>query len=376
MAGVDSSLLLVGTYTEDFPWGAGHARGVYLFTFEEGEDKKRRLKYSGVCEDSGPNPSYLCHHPGLPLVMVANEINAFEERGRGAVSALRLHKPTSGVSTAPARLSFAGRVAGGTGVCHVNAVGERVCVANYVTGTLASYTVEEEGEKAVITEVATVEHSGGGSNAHAFRQDAAHPHCVTPVPGNEEIVLACDLGQDRVYVYHLTGKEWALQSTLQCTPSSGPRHITMTSDGAFAFIVCELDLSVILCQCDKSSGALTVIQRIEIFAEGLIDNCTAAAIRLSPDERNLYVSTRTTDFIVGFHFSRDDDNTAKLERFTAMPTKGVTARDFAIHPSGEYLIASNGDSDTLIVFAVDVSTGELTEEQIVGCPSPVAVLFA
>lgn len=375
MAGVDASLVLVGTYTEDFPWGAGHAAGVYLFTFEEGEDKRRRLRYSGVCDASGPNPSYLAHHPSLPLVMVANEINAFEERGNGAVSALRLHRPTSGVSSAPARLSLAGRVQGGTGICHINAVGEKVCVANYVTGTLVSYTVKEEGEKALIVEEATVEHSGGGSNAHAFRQDAPHPHCVTPVPGSEDIVLACDLGQDRVYSYRLSAAQWELTSALQCQPSSGPRHVILTSDGAFAFIVCELDLSVILCRCDKSTGALTVIQRIEIFAEGLIDNCTAAAVRLSPDERNLYVSTRTADFIVGFHFARDSDS-AKLERFTAMPTKGVTARDFVIHPSGEYLLASNGDSDTLIVFSIDGTTGELTEEQIVGCPSPVALLFA
>ena len=375
MAGADASLLLVGTYTEDFPWGSGHATGVYLFTFDEGEDKRRRLKYSGVCEDSGPNPSYLSLHPSLPLVLVANEINAFEKRGNGAVSALRLHRPKSGNSSAPARLSLVGRTASGTGVCHINAVGDNVCVANYVSGTLVSYTVKEEGEKAVINENATVEHTGGGSNAHAFRQDAPHPHCVTPVPGSEDLVLACDLGQDRVYSYRLSEKEWAQTSALECEPSSGPRHITLTSDGEFAFIVCELDLSVILCRCDKSTGALTVIQRIEIFSDGLIENCTAAAVRLSPDERNLYVSTRTSDFIVGFHVTRDN-GTAELERFTAMPTKGVTARDFVIHPSGEYLIASNGDSDTLIVFSVDVSTGELKEEQIVGCPSPVAVLFA
>eukprot|EP00011_Vannellida_sp_DIVA3-517-6-12_P011282 CAMPEP_0114628346 /NCGR_PEP_ID=MMETSP0168-20121206/12774_1 /TAXON_ID=95228 ORGANISM="Vannella sp., Strain DIVA3 517/6/12" /NCGR_SAMPLE_ID=MMETSP0168 /ASSEMBLY_ACC=CAM_ASM_000044 /LENGTH=366 /DNA_ID=CAMNT_0001839727 /DNA_START=21 /DNA_END=1117 /DNA_ORIENTATION=- len=361
----DADVLLVGTYTEDFPWGAGHAGGVYLFTFSADANGKRRLKYSGVSAEAGKNPSYLSLHPSLPLVFVANELNAFEQRGNGAVTAMRLHRPKSGLSDAPPRLSLAGQFPGGKGVCHIGPLGDLMGTANYVGGDLVAYSVSDDGESVTMEERARVEHSGGGSNAHAFRQDAAHPHCVTELPGAKGIVIACDLGQDIVYSYRLSREQgWTETSRLSLLPASGPRHTIVTADGKFAFIACELDLTVIVCECNSDTGELTVVQRIELFEEGLIDGCTAATIKLTPDERHLYVSTRASDFIVGFHISRLE-NSVRLERFCQHSTRGSTARDFDIHPSGRFLVASNGDSDTLILFSIDAETGALSEEQIV-----------
>jgi 6-phosphogluconolactonase len=50
------------------------------------------------------------------------------------------------------------------------------------------------------------------------------------------------------------------------------------------------------------------------------------------------------------------------------PTLGKTPRNFAIDPTGQYLLAANQNSDTLVVFKIDRATGKLTP---VGAPTSV-----
>ena len=59
------------------------------------------------------------------------------------------------------------------------------------------------------------------------------------------------------------------------------------------------------------------------------------------------------------------------------PTMGRTPRDFAIDPTGRYLIVANQDSHSLVFFEINGEHGTLTT---IGEPfeigSPVCVLFA
>ena len=42
------------------------------------------------------------------------------------------------------------------------------------------------------------------------------------------------------------------------------------------------------------------------------------------------------------------------------PTQGKTPRNFAIDPSGTFLLAANQDSGSVVTFRIDPSTGRLT----------------
>jgi 6-phosphogluconolactonase len=58
------------------------------------------------------------------------------------------------------------------------------------------------------------------------------------------------------------------------------------------------------------------------------------------------------------------------------PTEGRTPRNFAIDPTGAYLIAENQDSGNVVVFRIDQKTGKLqpTGEKA-EVPFPVCVVF-
>jgi 6-phosphogluconolactonase len=58
-------------------------------------------------------------------------------------------------------------------------------------------------------------------------------------------------------------------------------------------------------------------------------------------------------------------------------TGGKTPRDFAIDPTGSFLLAANQDSDTVVVFRIDHQTGALVPVgQPVPVPRPGCVAFA
>jgi 6-phosphogluconolactonase len=57
-------------------------------------------------------------------------------------------------------------------------------------------------------------------------------------------------------------------------------------------------------------------------------------------------------------------------------TGGKTPRHFAIDPIGNYLLAENQGSNTIVVFHIDAATGSLTPTgHTVEVPSPVCITF-
>ena len=52
-------------------------------------------------------------------------------------------------------------------------------------------------------------------------------------------------------------------------------------------------------------------------------------------------------------------------------TRGKMPRNFAIDPTGNYLIVANQESDKLVVFHIDPETGHLTPGQVVTQRIPV-----
>ena len=58
------------------------------------------------------------------------------------------------------------------------------------------------------------------------------------------------------------------------------------------------------------------------------------------------------------------------------PTKGKTPRNFAIDPTGKFLLAANQESSTIAVFRIDDKTGKLAPVgEPVAVPTPVSILF-
>jgi 6-phosphogluconolactonase len=81
----------------------------------------------------------------------------------------------------------------------------------------------------------------------------------------------------------------------------------------------------------------------------------AADIHLTPDERFLYISERTSSTLAGF---RVDAATGKLAYLGSTPTE-KQPRGFAIDPRGRFLVACGEQSPTISVYAIDQASGAL-----------------
>jgi 6-phosphogluconolactonase len=57
-------------------------------------------------------------------------------------------------------------------------------------------------------------------------------------------------------------------------------------------------------------------------------------------------------------------------------TGGKTPRNFAIDPTGSWLLAANQDSDNIVIFSIDKKTGQIKPTgDSLQVPSPVCVKF-
>jgi 6-phosphogluconolactonase len=96
----------------------------------------------------------------------------------------------------------------------------------------------------------------------------------------------------------------------------------------------------------------------------------AAAIHLSPDGRFLYASNRGDANQIAI-FAVDQAN-GHLKLVGRQSSLGKSPREFAIDPTGNWLIVGNQNSDTAYVFRRDQQTGLLeANPKLIEIGSPV-----
>lgn len=261
---------------------------------------------------------------------------------------------------------------GGNGPCHVSLSpdGKTLAVANYSGGSVASYRIADDG--ALSAPVTVIQHTG--SSVDPKRQKEPHAHSINFSPDGR-FAYAADLGTDRIYVYAVDGATSALKRAGETviTPGSGPRHFTFRPDGKFAYVINEMTLKVTAFRADAASGKLTEIQSIGTLPEGTAPVGSTAEVVSHPTGKFLYGSNRGHDTIVVYAI---DEATGQLTRVENEPIRGKTPRNFVVSPDGKWLLAAGQQSDSVTVFAIDGTTGalEFADSQI-QVFSPVCIRF-
>src|SRR5690606_5951662 len=148
-----------------------------------------------------------------------------------------------------------------------------------------------------------------------------------------------DLGTDKVNIYSVDAtKAQPLSPAGEAVVKggSGPRHLTFHPNNKFAYLIQELDASVTA--FEYKNGKLTSKQSISLLAPGFEGKVGAADIHVSPDGKFLYGSNRgDANEITIFAIAKD----GKLSYAGRQSTLGKTPRNFAIDPSGNFLLAAN-----------------------------------
>ena len=316
-----------------------------------------------------PNPSFLAVRAQGDYLYAANEIDTFEGKAGGAVSAFAIDRSSGMLKP----LNQAG--SGGPGPAHLSldTTGRNVLVANYGGGSVAIVPIGAGGMLGATTSF--IQHTGSSVNPE--RQKEPHAHQIIVDPSNRFAYVA-DLGLDKVMIYRFDAAAHSLTAatppSAALKPGAGPRHAAINASGSFAYVIDELDCTITVFSRDSASGALTAVQTISSLPPGVAQQrgFSTAEIMLSPSGAFLYGSNRGHDSLSVFAV---DKASGKLSYVDNTPTQGKTPRGFGIEPGGGYLLAANQNSDSVVVFKIDRATGKLTAGATIGIGAPVDVKF-
>lgn len=311
------------------------------------------------------NPTYLAlGRDGEHLYSVSETtdsatVHAFDvDRSTGALASLNAVPAEGG---APCYISL-------------DRTGEWVFTANYVGGNLAVFPVQDDGTLGPADQV--VQHTGSGANPD--RQEGPHAHYVRVDPQNR-YVLAADLGIDQVRVYPFDDETGRLDTAdvraVSTPPGTGPRHLAFHPNGDYVYLVGELSGTVTAYEYDAEDGQLDEVQTLSTVPEDFDGAAASADIHVHPSGDFLYVSNRgdANDVV---HYAIDEDS-GRLTEVGRQGTSIQWPRNFALSPSGQYLLVANRRGDSVIVFQVDSDTGALTPtDHSVEVPEPTKVEFS
>ncbi len=351
-------LVYFGTYT------GGKSQGIYVSRFDTATGK---LSAPALAAQA-VNPAYLALAPDHRFLFAVNETEHFNGQASGTVSAFKLDAATG-------KLDFLDQQSsGGTDPCHIVAdpSGRYVLVANYSSGSVAVFPVGTNGSLDPASSV--IQHHGSSVNRE--RQAGPHAHCIA-VDTAHHRVFVCDLGLDKVMIYRLNETSGALTPDeapwAGLKPGSGPRHITFSPDGRFAYVISEMGGTLTAFIYNPEHGALNEIQTVSTLPKDFRGKNTAAEVALLPSGKFIYGSNRGDDSIAVFAV---DEASGRLKFVERQSSRGKTPRCFAIDPTGQYLIAADQDSDNVVVFRINAQTGRLSwTGQTIKVGQPVCVAF-
>jgi 6-phosphogluconolactonase len=262
----------------------------------------------------------------------------------------------------------------GTVPCHVHtdATGRALFVANYNSGTVASFPVTASGE--LQPAVSVIQHTG---SSILPQQQAPHPHSVFPSPDNRRVFVP-DKGLDKMLVYGFDPARTTLKPAGEVVlpPGSGPRHLKFSSDGKNAFVLNEIGLTVSVINLKDGLRVTQTISTVEEKSEP--SGMSASEIRVHPSGQFVYAANRGkgNDSIAVFRAAIGHLNNASLERIQIVPAEVGVPRSFQIDPTGRWLLACGQQSNDIAIFAIDPVTGMLTfTGEKVAAPSPISIEF-
>ena len=329
--------LLVGTYTNEAKTNGIH---VYTFNTETGDVTEKSVT-TGV-----RNPSFLAISDDRRNVYSVSE--AGEGKGVNAYS----FDPAIG------KLTFLNSgSSGGNGPCYITVDKKKrwVFTANYGGGSLSATRLNKDGS--LTTDVQAIQHEG--SSVDKSRQDKPHVHSVVLSPDGDYLMVP-DLGTDKVNIYRFNpaGEKPLVPASPAFTSvhaGGGPRHLAFHPNGKHAYLILEMEGAV--AAFDYKDGDLQPKQRVTMLAQDFKGKVGAADIHVSPDGKFLYASNRgEANEIVVYAIGKDGGIT-----YTGRQSSGInTPRNFAIDPSGNFLLVGNQNGNDIAIFRRDQKTGLLS----------------
>ena len=356
VAGQPGEYIYVGTFSGDME------KGIYVYAFDRTDRRLSLVQTLGGME----SPTYIEIHPNGKFLYSVNRNSVNEEATWGSVSSYSIDPSTGKLSHINDQPSF------GNAPCFISidSKGRMLFIANYGSGSIAAYPLEADGALANASKV--IQHTG--SSVAGERQQGPHAHSAVVSP-DDDYLYAADLGTDRIKTYRI---DYALKSIdiIEggdgiADPGSGPRHITISQDQKFLYLLEEMGHQVAVFTIDPGNGALTPAQAISTLPEEYTGTNFCADIHIDPAGKFLYASNRGHNSLAIFEINA---KTGKLSLVDIESVRGDWPRNFLIDPKGNYLFVANRRTNNVVVFQRDLSSGKMTPTGVeVSVPEPVCV---
>lgn len=342
--------VVIGTYTK------GASKGIYVYRFYTETGK---LAYLSQIDDVS-NPSYLCVSKDDHFIYAVNE-----DGKNGGVSAFTFD-PNIGTMKLLDRQSSKG-----ADPCYISVDEGRknVFVANYSSGSLAVLPVNKDGSLAPASQVIQDE----GKGPDASRQEGPHVHQAYFSP-DEKYLIYNDLGTDKMNImrYHASKPQPLTQEfSVSVKPGNGPRHVVFSNNHKYLYLVQEMGSAINV--YDWNGGKPKEIQSVSMLPAGFKGTNGAATMKITPDGNFLFATDRLdASAILSYSINPADGKLTFMERHNT----GKNPRDFAIDPTGKWLLVANQDSDNIMVFRINPGTGSLSTTGIsIQVGNPVCLKF-
>ncbi len=317
----------LGTYTD------GASQGIYTCEFDlrDGSLTPVKLAVETI------NPTFLAFHPSGNFLYAVNESEA-------TISAFALDAQQGKLTFLNAQPSQGGAP------CHVSVdrAGKHVLAANYTGGSCLSIPIDSDGKLASTSSFQ--QHHGPKTNGHSINLDAAN-----------RFALCCDLGLDKVITYDFDAKtgELTAHSELDTPAGTGPRHLAWHPNGKIAYVNGEHNMTVLTCDYDAQHGKLAQKQVMSTIPENVQrDGGSTAETVVHPSGKFVYVSNR--DPYNSIAIFAVDPESFELSVVGHQATGIKTPRNFAIEPTGQYMLVANQSGGNVCVLRIDQRTGELS----------------
>lgn len=373
--------LYSGTYTgfkfvrHNLPNGKGesHSKGVYVVRFNAATGEFGEPKLAAEIA----NPSFIAVSPNHRFLYAVSEdpLSVGPPLDHASYVSAYAINPTTGMlrllNTKPT---------GGTSTCFLalDKTGRYVMMANFGSSSISILNVHPDGSLGGMT--AFMQHIGHSANPQI--QNVPHPHSILPSPDNKHVSVS-DLGLDKIFVYNFDDKTGALSPAdpkfATVKAGGGPRHFTFSPDGKFGYQLSEMSGNLDVFAWNSQEGVLKPLQTLSTVTPGLVTDNHSAEIAISPDGRFLYESNRRAS-----DTSRGPDS---IGVYAVDPAKGtlkqveekktiIMPRNFALDPTGTYLLSASELYNSVVVYKIDRSTGKLQDtDKKVTIDTPVCLVF-
>ncbi|HXI36886.1 MAG TPA: beta-propeller fold lactonase family protein [Burkholderiales bacterium] len=203
-------------------------------------------------------------------------------------------------------------------------------------------------------------------NAHSIITDKSNKFVFVP-----------HLGTDQIFQFRFDAKSGKLAANtppvVQMRSGTGPRHIIISADNKFAYLLSELVATVTTLSLDPKTGQLKETSVASFLApesklvpgapRGAIsgpgtnappprdvsNDIWASDLHLTPNGKFLYALERTGNQIGAMGV---DPATGKLTYLSTTPTE-KQPRGFQIDPSGKYMVVTGEKSETISVYSIE-----------------------